>query len=87
MYITINEQNFHNRSSLEVARTILHEMLHADFYRALNTNHPDGQDMQFRDTFDSYVKMYMGTGDQHHNLMANEYLDVMADILADILDD
>lgn len=84
MHITINEQNFHTRSSLEVARTILHEMLHADFYRALNTSDPDGQDMQFRDTFDSYVKMYMGTGDQHHNLMANEYLDVMADILADI---
>lgn len=45
---------------------------------------PSSGDVLFRDTFDQYVKMYMGTADQHHNLMTDRYLDVMADILADI---
>jgi len=82
--ITINSANLGNRSALEVARTIIHEMFHAEFYRAVKSNMPTSGDILFRDTFDQYVKMYMGTADQHHNLMADRYLDVMADILADI---
>jgi hypothetical protein len=59
-------------------------MIHAEFYRAVKTNMPSSGDILFRDTFNQYVKTYMGTADQHHNLMADRYLDVMADILADI---
>ncbi|PSL02949.1 hypothetical protein [Cecembia rubra] len=82
--ITMNSANLNNRSALEVARTMIHEMFHAEFYRAVKTNMPSSGDILFRDTFDQYVKTYMGTADQHHNLMADRYLDVMADILVDI---
>lgn len=61
---------------------VIHQVFHAEFYKDVKTTMPSSGDVLFRDTFDQYI--YMGTADQHHNLMADRYLDVMADILADI---
>jgi hypothetical protein len=45
---------------------------------------PSSDEILFKVTIDQYVKMYIGTADQHHNLMAYRCLDILADILADI---
>ena len=40
--------------------------------------------MEFRETFNTYVMMYRGPGDQQHNLMANEWVTEMGKILNDV---
>ena len=84
IHITINQMRLTDRSSLEVARTLLHEMIHADFYRAVKTKYPSYNDLMFQNTFNQYVIRYQGSADQHHNLMAERYIDVMAGILEEI---
>lgn len=81
--ITFN-QNQMGRSALEVARTVLHEMLHADFYRAINTHSPTLSDISFKETFEEYTRQYAGDGAIHHNLMADRYINYMANILQEI---
>lgn len=81
--ITFNEANM-NRSALEVARTIVHEMIHAELYRAINTLNPTEKELEFRETFNTYVLMYRGPGDQQHNLMADKWVTEMGKILNDV---
>jgi len=81
--ITFNEANI-NRSALEVARTIVHEMVHAEMYRAINTTNPSEVELDFRETFNAYVMMYKGSADQQHNLMADEWVTKMGEILKDV---
>jgi hypothetical protein len=81
--ITFNEAKM-NRSALEVARTIVHEMVHAEMYRAINTTNPTEMELDFRETFNAYVMMYRGSADQQHNLMADEWVTKMGEILKDV---
>lgn len=81
--ITFNEDRM-NRSALEVARTIVHEMVHAELYRAINTTNPTEKELDFRETFNTYVMMYRGSADQQHNLMADEWVTKMGEILKDV---
>lgn len=69
------------RSALEVARTILHEIIHVEIYGAINTNSPTTEDLSFRDTFEEYTKRYSGNNAIHHNLMADKFVKYMADVL------
>ncbi|GHB33538.1 hypothetical protein [Mongoliitalea lutea] len=78
--ITFNEAKM-NRSALEVARTIIHEMIHAELYRALNTQNPTNSDLSFKETFEDYTRQFIGDNDSHHNYMADYWVDRMADIL------
>ncbi|UJP66443.1 hypothetical protein [Mongoliitalea daihaiensis] len=78
--ITFNEAKM-NRSALEVARTIIHEMIHAELYRALNTQNPTNSDLSFKETFEDYTRQFIGDNDSHHNYMADYWVDKMADIL------
>lgn len=81
--ITFNEDRM-NRSVLEVARTIVDEMLHAELYRAINTTNPTEKELDFREIFNTYVMMYRGSADQQHNLMADEWVTKMGKILKDV---
>lgn len=81
--ITFNEANM-NRSTLEVARTIVHEMIHAEMYRAINTSNPTAKELDFRETFEAYTIQYVGDNDSHHNYMADFWVDRMADMLEQI---
>ncbi|MCH7415905.1 hypothetical protein MM213_20560 [Belliella sp. R4-6] len=78
--ITFNEIKM-NRSALEVARTIVHEMVHAELYRAINTTNPTEKELDFRETFEEYTRQYIGDNDVHHNYMADYWVDKMADML------
>ena len=69
-----------NRSVLEVARTLMHELIHADMYRALNTTMPSGQDLDFRDTYNAYNSQVFRASAQH-NTMADLYLGQMYNAL------
>jgi len=81
--ITLNS-NLMGRSALEVARTILREMIHAEIYGAIKTNSPTTEDLSFRDTFEEYTKRYSGNNAIHHNLMADKFVKYMADVLQQI---
>jgi len=81
--ITFNQTKM-NRSALQVARTIVHEMVHAEMSRAINTSNPTEVELDFRETFNAYVMMYRGTGDQQHNAMANEWVTGMGSILSEV---
>ena len=78
--ITFNEAKI-NRSALEVARTIVHEMVHAEMFRALNTQGLADSDLSFKETFEEYTRQYFGDNDIHHNYMADYWVDKMADML------
>jgi hypothetical protein len=81
--ITLN-QNRLGSSALEVARTILHEMIHAEIYGAIKTNIPTTEDLSFRDTFEEYTRRFSGNDAIHHNLMADKFVKYMADVLQQI---
>jgi hypothetical protein len=59
-------------------------MVHAEMYRAINTSNPTEKELDFRETFNTYVVMYRGSADQQHNLMADEWVTKMGEILKDV---
>ena len=78
--ITFNQDRI-NRSALEVARTIVHEMIHAEMFRALNTQGLADSDLSFKETFEEYTRQFFGDEDIHHNYMADYWVNKMADML------
>lgn len=78
--ITFNQDRI-NRSALEVARTIVHEMIHAEMFRALNTQGLADSDLSFKETFEEYTRQFFGNEDIHHSYMADYWVDKMADML------
>jgi hypothetical protein len=78
--ITFNKDRI-NRSALEVARTIVHEMIHAEMFRALNTQGLADSDLSFKETFEEYTRQFFGDEDIHHNYMADYWVNKMADML------
>jgi hypothetical protein len=78
--ITFNKDRM-NRSALEVARTIVHEMIHAEMYRALNTQGLEDSDLSFKETFEEYTRQFFGDEDIHHSYMADYWVDKMANML------
>ncbi|MCP4456832.1 MAG: hypothetical protein GY816_02215 [Cytophagales bacterium] len=91
--VTISASKASERSEIDVARTLLHEMIHAEMYRKILS--VDGQSGlspdNFPDIFDYYsrylpIQKEDGTwsypnGSPQHNLMAQHYLRQMARVL------
>ncbi|SFT73280.1 hypothetical protein SAMN04489724_1898 [Algoriphagus locisalis] len=81
--ITINSTQL-NRGSLEIAHTILHEIIHAELYVAIGNKKGTAIDANFEYNFNKYVELYYkeyGDADVHHNYMAEKIVDRMSDVL------
>lgn len=72
--ININTSFASDRTNLEVVRTILHEYIHADIFRKLNTKNINSEILDFKSTLAKYE-------DEHHSAMADLYLNAMANAL------
>lgn len=73
--ITINSEYIYNRAPIEIARTILHESIHA--YTMM---HQLSSSESFYEIFKAYLKIEKGK-DIHHTIMAQEYIIPMANAL------
>ncbi|WP_264531716.1 hypothetical protein [Flavobacterium sp. N502540] len=73
--IEINTSRINAHSALDAARTILHEYIHADIFRKLNTTNTATGILDFKNTYDAY-------GNQH-GAMAALYLESMKNALKD----
>ncbi|MGV8813689.1 MAG: hypothetical protein ACOH2D_06220 [Gelidibacter sp.] len=74
--ISLNKDNLHNRAPLEVARTILHESVHA-----LLRNHYINATNSFVDLFGKYMKEKTGSNDITHAIMRDNYIPAIANAL------
>ncbi|WP_158974740.1 hypothetical protein [Cellulophaga sp. L1A9] len=73
--ITINSEHIYDRAPIEIARTILHESIHA--YTMM---HQVTSSESFYEIFKAYLKIEKGE-DIHHTIMAQEYIIPMANAL------
>jgi len=80
--IQISTSRALSRPSLAVVRTIIHEYIHAEIYRSLNTNNPTQGDLNFREIYNSYDEQNFEPTQQHQT-MAQLYVDVIANALSD----
>ncbi len=80
--IKISTTKAATRPTLSVAKTILHEYIHADIFRKLRTANVDADIRSFRDVYNKY-KSQIFTGDAQHETMADLYVGEIASALAD----
>lgn len=75
--IQISSEKISNMSVLSGIRTILHEYIHADIYRKLNTkdNQDEDEVKEFKETYLKYKR------EEHHNSMATLYIGSMTQSL------
>jgi len=59
--------------ALQVTRTLLHEYIHADIFRKLYTSNPTSDDLEFRETFNSYENNNFEPSPSHQT-MADLYV-------------
>ncbi len=80
--IEISTSRANSNKALEVARTILHEYIHADMFRKLNTDSTltSSEDLEFLRTYNSYEKTTFEPTQQHQT-MADLYIISMRDAL------
>ncbi len=74
--VTLNESQLNNRSPLEIARTILHESVHA----LLRNNYVNGPD-SFIYLFGEYMNSNTGASDVTHAIMRDNYIPSIANAL------
>ncbi len=55
----------------EMVRANLHEMVHAEIFRTMNTANSSPGEIWFKNTFETYTKQFYRDKDIHHNFMAN----------------
>ena len=80
--ITIDESYQQNARTIEVARTILHEAVHAKIYSYLRTHKVDLNNISQNDfpaLFDAYVRAKTSGETYQHELMAEKYVKVIAE--------
>ncbi|MFN3758361.1 MAG: hypothetical protein ACK4SF_04015 [Algoriphagus aquaeductus] len=87
--ITINSEfSSLNRPDILIARTILHELMHAEILLALKRNGETIIDSEFTSNFDKSINILYGTSnmasDQHHKYMAENLLLTMGSTLMEI---
>tara|TARA_R110000765_G_C18946712_1_gene608172 strand:- start:602 stop:2371 length:1770 start_codon:yes stop_codon:yes gene_type:complete len=68
--IILNDQTLNNRAPIEIARTILHESVHA---LLLKQAYGDGTE-SFIQIFKNYISSTTGNNDLHHNIMRDKYI-------------
>lgn len=78
--IQINSFQMSSNKALQVARTILHEYIHADMFRKLNTKYPTSGDLDFRTTYESFKSGNFKASTQHET-MADLYVGEMTNAL------
>lgn len=85
--ITINSNSL-NRPDLLIARTIIHELVHAEINVALRSKGQTIIDDNFAANFDKFINVMYGTnntqGDLHHKYMAENLLSTMGAALMDV---
>ncbi|GAB2478268.1 hypothetical protein [Algoriphagus taiwanensis] len=81
--ITINKDRV-NLSSLELARIILHEIVHAELFVANFHKGGSSIDGNFEANFNTYIQRHYGEGNSvvHHNYMAENIVNKMATTLS-----
>jgi hypothetical protein len=77
--ISISTDKISNMPVLAGIRTILHEYIHADIYRKLNT-----KDINSSEVKDFKVTYQLYENEKHHNSMADLYINSMANALKNI---
>lgn len=79
--IHISTNQMSNRNSLSCIRTLLHEYIHADMYRKLNTSKkPTGGDIDFKQTYNDFDNNNFKASPQHET-MAKLYIGEMKNAL------
>ncbi len=68
--IVLNSDYINNRSPIEIARTLLHESVHA---LLLKHAYGDGDD-SFIEIFKDYIKKTTGLRELHHSIMRDKYV-------------
>ena len=85
--ITINSNTL-NRPDLLIAKTIIHELVHAEINVALRNKGQTVLDNNFAANFDKFINVMYGTnntqGDLHHKYMAENLLSTMGAALMDV---
>ena len=74
--IEISTSKLSNMPALAAARTLIHEYIHADMFRKINTNNYDGN-LDFKTTYEKYKN------EKQHNAMADLYVSSISDALKD----
>ncbi|MFC4221730.1 hypothetical protein [Flagellimonas marina] len=75
IYIDISTDKLSTMPALAAARTLIHEYIHADIFRKLNTKDPTNGELDFKNTFGKYET------EKHHNAMAESYINTIKDAL------
>ncbi|WBX78067.1 hypothetical protein PG911_07375 [Tenacibaculum ovolyticum] len=79
--IEISTNKLSDMPALAAARTLIHEYIHADMYRKINTTNYNG-DLNFKTTYEKYKQGEFKATPQH-NTMADLYVNSMRDALKD----
>lgn len=77
IYIDISTDKLSTMPALAAARTLIHEYIHADIFRKLNTKYPNNGELDFKKTYEKYET------EKHHNAMADLYVNSIRDALKD----
>lgn len=78
--IEISTSKVQNNRALQVVRTLLHEYIHADIFRKLNTQPPSNDDLIFRNTYNSFEDNNFEPTPAHET-MASLYVNSMKEAL------
>jgi len=81
--IEINTSRIDNTSALDAARTILHEYIHADILRKLNTQYPSTGDLDFKKTYEAYGNQHGAMGALYINSMRDALKEFHKNVLTD----
>ncbi|CAA0232870.1 conserved exported hypothetical protein [Tenacibaculum maritimum] len=73
--IHISTNKLSDMPALGAARTLIHEYIHADMFRKLNTPNPTSGDLDFKSTYEKYET------EKQHNSMAELYVNSIRDAL------
>ena len=68
--IEISTSKAIGRPVLDVARTILHEYIHADMFRKLYTKYPTDGDLDFKQTYEAFKGLNFSATPQHETMAA-----------------
>lgn len=81
VYIDISTSKISTSTALATVRSIIHEYIHADMYRKIDTKNYDG-DLDFKTTYE-YFKNGNFKASSQHETMAKLYINSMRDALKD----
>ena len=79
--IEFNSNLLYKYGVLYVARTFLHEFIHAKMNFTLYSTNPNITDLNFLETYTNYEKKYIRSYDAQHQTMAELYVNSMASAL------